>query len=178
MLKRVHSEVSQSRSFGMSVDSEDATLFAELGDLDFSQLSFPNPCVLGKSVSIIPKTSVVRYDARVRIYFAALLFVVGASTFASHAATQKRRSAPQLYRRHCISCHGSDGRAKTSKGKFSHARDLANPEWQADVSDERIFNSIMNGRNVRGNMPSFSNKLNEKEINSLVGFVRKLNVPE
>ena len=32
----------------------------------------------------------------------------------------------------------------------------------------------MNGRNTRGNMPAFANKLNEKEVNSLVGFVRGL----
>src|SRR3954469_10268696 len=73
------------------------------------------------------------------------------------------RTAPQLYRRYCVSCHGPDGRSKTSKGKFSHARDLTDASWQDDVTDERIFNSIMNGRNVRGNMPSFSKKLNEKE---------------
>jgi mono/diheme cytochrome c family protein len=84
----------------------------------------------------------------------------------------KPRPAPQLYRRYCVSCHGNDGKAKTSKGKFSHARDLTNSQWQDDVSDERIFNSIMNGRNVSGNMPSFSNKLNEKEAESLVNFVR------
>jgi len=30
----------------------------------------------------------------------------------------------------------------------------------------------MNGRNVRGNMPAFSDKLKEKEINSLVTVVR------
>ena len=129
-------------------------------------------------MSIIPKTSCVRYDARVHIYFAAFLIFVGVSSLASYAATHKARSAPQLYRRHCLSCHGNDGRAKTSKGKFSHARDLADSAWQADVSDERIFNSIMNGRNVRGNMPAFSNKLNEKEVNSLVGFVRGLKVAE
>ena len=129
-------------------------------------------------MSIIPKMLRVRYDALVRIYFAALLILVGVSSFSSYATTQKARSAPQLYRRYCVSCHGSDGRAKTSKGKFSHARDLAEAEWHADVSDERIFNSIMNGRNVRGNMPAFSNKLNEKEVNSLVGFVRGLKVAE
>ena len=110
--------------------------------------------------------------------FAALLILVGVSSFASYGAMQRAASASQLYRRHCVSCHGNDGRAKTSKGKFSHARDLADPEWQSDVSDERIFNSIMNGRNVRGNMPAFSNKLNEKQVNSLVAFVRRLNVPE
>ncbi len=93
---------------------------------------------------------------------------------ATSSGSSNARPASQLYRRHCISCHGNDGRAKTSKGKFSHARDLADPQWQAEVSDERIFNSIMNGRNVRGNMPAFSNKLNEKEADSLVEYVRRL----
>lgn len=80
--------------------------------------------------------------------------------------------ATRLYRRHCVSCHGNDGKAKTSKGKFSHARDLTDAQWQTDVSDERIFNSITNGRNVRGNMPAFSDKLNENDVNSLVTYVR------
>ena len=86
---------------------------------------------------------------------------------------RKGRTAPELYARHCASCHGTDGRAKTSKGKFNHARDLTDANWHGDVTDERIFNSIMNGRNVRGNMPAFSDKLNEKEVDSLVSFVRK-----
>lgn len=102
------------------------------------------------------------------------LLVLVAVSWLAYVNMNNARPASQLYRRHCVSCHGNDGRAKTSKGKFSHARDLSDPQWQAEVSDERIFNSIMNGRNVRGNMPSFSNKLNEKEANSLVDFVRQL----
>jgi mono/diheme cytochrome c family protein len=94
--------------------------------------------------------------------------------FAATASSNNARSAPQLYRKHCISCHGSDGKAKTSKGKFGHARDLTNPEWHDDVTDERIFNSIMNGRDVAGHMPAFSNKLSQKEAESLVNFVRRL----
>jgi hypothetical protein len=50
---------------------------------------------------------------------------------------------------------------------------LTDAEWQDDVSDERLFNSIMNGRNVRGNMPAFSKKLNDQEAESLVSFVRR-----
>ena len=114
----------------------------------------------------------------VRIYLAALFILIGLASFTSNAATQKTRPAAQLYRRYCVSCHGNDGRAKTSKGKFSHARDLTDAPWQTEVSDERIFNSIMNGRNVRGNMPAFSDKLSEKEADSLVGFVRRLKGPE
>lgn len=105
-----------------------------------------------------------------------LLVLVLLAGFAVSTANQrhrKGRSAYHLYMRYCHSCHGRDGRAQTQKGKFSHARDLTDAKWHDDVTDERVFNSIMNGRNVRGNMPAFSDKLNEKEVDSLVSFVRK-----
>ena len=130
----------------------------------------------------IPKSTSSSYDGiqmnRQNIYtllvviiaiiclFMAPRFQVNAST------TYNARKPSQLYSKYCVSCHGRNGRSQTSKGKFSHARDLTDSQWQDDVSDERIFNSIMNGRSVRGNMPSFSNKLNDKEADSLVGFVR------
>ena len=112
--------------------------------------------------------------ARMRIYVLALAVAVCLAGFTRESLGDNARPASQTYRRYCVSCHGIDGKAKTSKGKYSHARDLTDAQWQADVSDERIFNSIMNGRNVRGTMPAFSNKLNEKEVNSLVSFVRGL----
>lgn len=104
-----------------------------------------------------------------------LITAVGISIVSLQAkaiGTQKGRSKAQLYARYCSSCHGRDGRSQTSKGKFSHARDLTDATWQDDVSDERIYNSIMHGRNVRGNMPGFKNKLKEKEVNGLVEMVR------
>jgi mono/diheme cytochrome c family protein len=107
-----------------------------------------------------------------RAYFGALVTMMVCLPAIASAFSTPPRPASQLYRRYCISCHGSDGKARTSKGRFSHARDLTDAQWQTDVSDERIFNSIMNGRNVRGNMPAFSDKLNEKEVNSLITFVR------
>ena len=114
-------------------------------------------------------------------YRSLLLLVLGTSIglfmiVKSQAATppmSNARTASQLYSKHCVSCHGRNGRSQTTKGKFSHARDLTDAQWQDDVSDERLFNSIMNGRNVRGNMPGFSDKLNEQEADSLVGLVRK-----
>lgn len=107
-----------------------------------------------------------------RLYFAILVTTAFCLPLFASAFSMDAAPASRLFRRHCASCHGHDGKGQTSKGKFSHARDLSDAEWQADVSDERIFNSIMNGRNVRGNMPAFSDKLNEREVNSLVTFVR------
>lgn len=109
-----------------------------------------------------------------RVYLALLVTIMVCLPAIAAAFNTTPRPASQLYRRHCVSCHGNDGKGKTSKGKFNHARDLTDAEWQTDVSDERIFNSIMNGRNVRGNMPAFANKLNEKEAESLVTYVRSL----
>jgi mono/diheme cytochrome c family protein len=111
-----------------------------------------------------------------RTYSPAFLIVALLAVCASATARQgngKTSSAPQLYARHCASCHGADGRSRTSKGKFSHARDLTDAKWQDDVTDERIFNSIMNGRNVRGNMPAFSDKLDERDVDEMVRYVRK-----
>ena len=104
-----------------------------------------------------------------------LLVLVLVTCFAVSANQGKKQlTTAQLYTRNCASCHGADGRAKTSKGKFSHARDLTDAKWHEDVTDERLFNSIMNGRNVRGNMPAFSDKIKQTEAESLVNFVRRM----
>ena len=80
-------------------------------------------------------------------------------------------AAATLYAKHCATCHGNDGRAKTFKGKFKKTRDLTDAQWQAEVSDERLFNSITQGR---GKMPSFKKKLSAAQIESLVAHARGL----
>lgn len=97
--------------------------------------------------------------------------VTGSVEPQNNATSTGSSSAAAIYGRRCATCHGKDGRAKTFKGKLRSARNLADPQWQADVSDERVFNSIMNGR---GKMPSYGKKLSEAEINSLVSYVRGL----
>lgn len=87
------------------------------------------------------------------------------------AAQQRGRDAASIYAKSCATCHGKDGRAKTFKARFNNARNLTDATWQADVSDERIHNSISNGR---GKMPAFGKKFSEAEINALVAHVRGL----
>jgi len=70
----------------------------------------------------------------------------------------------------CSSCHGKDGRAKSLHAKHVHARDLTDAAWQNEVTDERLFNSISNGRNK---MPAFKKKLSEAQIDELVAYVRR-----
>ena len=81
------------------------------------------------------------------------------------------QTAAPLYTKHCASCHGKDGRSKTIKGRLKHARDLTDREWHDNVSDERIFNAINNGK---GKMPGYAKKLTEQQIESLAIYVRAL----
>lgn len=84
-------------------------------------------------------------------------------------ATRTLSDAKTIFDAKCSSCHGKDGRGKTFKGKLIHARNLTDVKWQNDVTDERLFNSISNGR---GKMPDFKKKLSEQEIDQLVAYVR------
>jgi cytochrome c6 len=76
------------------------------------------------------------------------------------------------YAKNCATCHGKDGRADTFKSRHRvHARDLTDARWQSDASDERILDSIRNGR---GRMPAFKGKLTDEQITSLLSYVRDL----
>jgi mono/diheme cytochrome c family protein len=95
------------------------------------------------------------------------------STKASTQQTDLRRDevANVLFLKNCASCHGKDGRAKTFKAKFNHARNLTNPNWQAAISDEHMYESILRGKNK---MPAFGKTLSENEVAALVTYVRML----
>lgn len=103
--------------------------------------------------------------------FALALVLISASALSSSEARTlvNAQSVAASYNKHCASCHGRDGQSTTRKAKLNHARNLTDSEWQNRVSDERIFNSIMNGK---GKMPAYSKKLSEQQIDALVTFVR------
>jgi mono/diheme cytochrome c family protein len=97
--------------------------------------------------------------------------LLAATALSAKTGNAPAANATQLYAKHCASCHGKDGRAKTIKGKLKHARNLTDGEWQEKVSDERIFNSIMNGKEK---MPAFGKMLAQEQIEALVTYVRAL----
>ena len=105
---------------------------------------------------------------------AALACVAVAASVAAQGGGQARTpiNPAVTYSKNCATCHGKDGRANTFKSKHHlHARDLTDAHWQSEVSDERILDSITNGR---GRMPAFKGKLTNEQITSLLSYVRDL----
>ena len=110
-------------------------------------------------------------------YFLPVVFIVAAVAGLSLVAalgagkTNAVADAATIYNRECVSCHGRDGRGRTRRGRQTHARDMSDASWQDDVSDERLFNSISNGR---GKMPAFRKKISENDIDGLIAYIRRL----
>ena len=104
--------------------------------------------------------------------FALAVFISGSRTYAgAETSVAGPSDAKTTFDDKCAKCHGKDGRAKGLISKAKGVRNLTDAKWQEDVSDERLFNSISNGR---GKMPSFKKKLSEADINALVAYVRSL----
>ena len=106
------------------------------------------------------------------------LLILGCGFYLAYATNEGKQTELQedhegsaLFQKNCARCHGKDGRAKTFRGKFNHARDLTSPNWQASIADEHIFVSISKGK---GKMPAFQRILSGNEIAALVTYVRML----
>ena len=82
------------------------------------------------------------------------------------------KSASELYAQNCARCHGANGRGETELGRSFDVPNIAVADWQKKHSDAKISRKIIKGG---GGMPAFVKKLSPKEINAVVGYVRKLN---
>ena len=106
-----------------------------------------------------------------------VLFVAGLASAAvftvSRASLRPELAADAraTYNAKCAVCHGRDGRGRTARGRRKHSRDLTDAGWQNDVTDERLYNSIRNGK---GKMPAFKKSLNDNQVDELVSYVRRL----
>lgn len=92
-----------------------------------------------------------------------------------------------LFGRHCAKCHGIDGSGEGIGTGVTLSRErsflvmppsVTNAGFLASASDELIKHTILHGRSGSLPMPAFKDKnLDDKEINSLVAFVRSQQKP-
>jgi len=83
---------------------------------------------------------------------------------------QEPARAQVLYTKYCARCHKEDGSGK-SKGRASDTPDFTEPTWQRGRSDIQLRVSIRDGRGR--SMPGFGDRVNDKELEELVAYVRK-----
>ena len=86
------------------------------------------------------------------------------------------QAADKNFRKHCVSCHGNDGKGKTAIGEnlYPRAPDMTLPDTQ-ELSDGELFAVIENGIRLTG-MPGWGSGTAESGYGSwgLVHFIRHL----
>ncbi|MEY4551148.1 MAG: Cytochrome oxidase, cbb3-type, subunit [Pseudomonadota bacterium] len=80
----------------------------------------------------------------------------------------------RTFQRTCSGCHGADARGTRRPGLTKPPRDLTNPAFQAEVSDEQLRQSIRLGK---GQMPNFGGLMADEQITELIAFIRSLAPP-
>jgi mono/diheme cytochrome c family protein len=76
----------------------------------------------------------------------------------------------ELYRKHCISCHDTDGRGRIARKAMPEMPDLTDPKWQAGHTDAELKRSILEGKGKF--MLSMKDKLRPTDAEQLVAYVR------
>ena len=97
------------------------------------------------------------------------------AAIALSAWTVRSADATALYEKHCVKCHGADGKGDTKAGKKVGAKDLTDAKLQAELKDEAAFKSIKAGlkdKDGKVQMKPIEGATDE-EIKALVGYVRK-----
>lgn len=80
----------------------------------------------------------------------------------------------RIFQRSCSGCHGADGKGVMRMGLAKPPRDLTRPEFQAQMSDEQLRQSIRYGK---GQMPAFGGLMADEDINHVITFIRSF-VPQ
>lgn len=99
------------------------------------------------------------------------------------APSYAQRQGAVLFAHYCAPCHGTEG-AGDGFNAFNlepKPRDLTSREFQANRSDEDLIAVVrLGGRatELSSSMPAWSHTLNERQIASVVSFVRALEADE
>ncbi len=98
------------------------------------------------------------------------VFAVSILTRASSATDPKSAAGENLFKSHCVLCHGTDATGNTTLGKQLKARNLHSAIVQKKT-DAELKHIITDGE---GNMPTFAAQLSAAQIEELVAYVRQL----
>lgn len=102
------------------------------------------------------------------------LLLVTAGLLLIGTPTLSAADVAENWTKHCGSCHGADGTAKTKAGRMAGAKDLTDGAYQKQFTDEQILQRLKDGVVDKGKekMKPFKGTLTDDELKALVAKVR------
>src|ERR1044071_465547 len=80
------------------------------------------------------------------------------------------------WNKHCVSCHGKDGKGQTKAGRMADVKDFTDAKYQASFDDGAALKQVKEGlkdKAGKDRMKPFAEKLNDDEIKALIEHIRK-----
>jgi cytochrome c6 len=102
-----------------------------------------------------------------------LSVVLGLAT----ALSAKAADAKENWAKHCVKCHGEDGKGDTKMGKKAEVKDLTDAKTLEGKKDDQLFKSIKEGikDGDKTRMKAYGEEgLSDDEIKALVAYTRSL----
>jgi len=81
-----------------------------------------------------------------------------------------RLAAAHLFRRSCVSCHGTDGRGNEMRPIMPIIPEFTNRTWQEGRTTQQLTVSILDGKGTL--MPAFRGKVTEQQAKDLAQYVQ------
>lgn len=99
--------------------------------------------------------------------------LTGPASAGEHTAKGKNQPPEKIYHNYCSVCHGDRGDAQTRarNSLTPPPRNFTSAEETAQLTRERMINSVTNGRTGTAMMP-WKSELSPQEIESLVDYIR------
>jgi mono/diheme cytochrome c family protein len=108
------------------------------------------------------RSGFIAANAGLMISLVCLALLLASFSSMDQPAAQTMEEGQVLFKEYCVRCHGNDG----TRGMFG-AKNLQ----RSVLSDEAIIQQMLRGK---GFMPSFRKKLSEKDMLSIVKYVKSL----
>lgn len=105
------------------------------------------------------------------------LLVLAVVVSMAAALSAKAADAKENWAKHCVKCHGEDGKGDTKMGKKAGCKDLTDAKVQASKTDDQVAKAIKEGikDGDKTLMKSYGEEgLSDDEIKGLVAHVRSL----
>jgi mono/diheme cytochrome c family protein len=76
--------------------------------------------------------------------------------------------------KHCLKCHGKDGKGGTKMGRQAGVKDYTDPKVQAEMKDDKALETVKKGIMEKGKerMKAYAGELSDDEIKALVAYMR------
>jgi mono/diheme cytochrome c family protein len=100
--------------------------------------------------------------------------LIVAGLLAAFAIVSRAAEVKENWEKHCLKCHGADGKGQTKMGRQSGVKDYTDPKVQAELKDDNALKIIKEGivEKDKKKMDPYKDKLTDEEIKALIAYIR------